>query len=302
MISQLEYAPHPLAKLIPPMTTEEFRELADDIGKYGLNEPIVLFEDKILDGLHRAKSCAKSGVPPRYIEFADLAPAIREAGPLRFVITKNLKRRHLTTSQKSAVAAKLVEQMALAEKNGAGISRSNERKIAGKRGRPAEGGEKTVVVAAALGVSPASVKRARKVLKESPKQFEKIAAGKLTVGKAAKDESASEKKKAALVAAYARVEKVCGKVLGNAARNKARLKTAKDLLAFVEQSDADMKQQAGLIEIGWPLKKARSYKAKNLTMNHTLADFANKAATSGFNLTVEIDGWRFTVARSKNAA
>jgi hypothetical protein len=33
MISQLEYAPHPLAKIFPPMSAEELRELADDIGK-----------------------------------------------------------------------------------------------------------------------------------------------------------------------------------------------------------------------------------------------------------------------------
>ena len=223
----------------------------------------------MLDGTHRQEACANSGREPRYVPFKG-----QEVEALSYVVSRNMRRRHLTTSQKSMVGAKLIKQMELAEKNVAGSFGSRELLIARKPGRPAEGGEKTAVVATALGVSQASVKRARKILKESPEKAEKIAAGKLTVGKAAQDASAAEKKKAAREAAISRIGKICGKALANAVRDRARLKTSKDVVAFADQSDDDMKAQAGLIEIGWGFQQAKLYRSKKLTLRHSLNDLA----------------------------
>lgn len=294
MITTVKHKPHELAKAFPRMSADELRELAADIKKNGLQDPIVLYEGKVLDGTHRQEACAISGVEPRYVPFKG-----QEAEAISFVISRNMRRRHLTASQKAMLAAKLIEQMELAEKNGAEISSSRELLRTGKPGRPAEGGEKTVVVGASLGVSPASVKRARKILKESPKKAKEIAAGKLTVGKATRDEAKIQAAKQRYEAAIARIRNVCGKALADAVRNGSRLKNQKDALAFADQTDAAMKAQQGLIENGWTLKKARSYKAKNLTLKSTLGDFSNKAAASGSELTVDIEGWRFAVTRTK---
>ncbi|MBV9289672.1 MAG: hypothetical protein JO288_17975 [Hyphomicrobiales bacterium] len=77
------------------------QSLTDDIRAHGLLDPIVLFEQRILDGRNRAAACESAGVAPRYVEFQG---AREEA--LMFVVSHNLKRRHLT---KQAIADTLVE-------------------------------------------------------------------------------------------------------------------------------------------------------------------------------------------------
>ena len=44
---------HPYCKIFPAMSQEEMKELADDIGKRGLLEPIIKYEGTILDGRSR---------------------------------------------------------------------------------------------------------------------------------------------------------------------------------------------------------------------------------------------------------
>ena len=41
---------HPLADLFPMMSDEEFKALVQDIGEHGQVEPIIIYENKILDG------------------------------------------------------------------------------------------------------------------------------------------------------------------------------------------------------------------------------------------------------------
>lgn len=93
---------HPLADLFPMMEGEAFTDLVDDIREHGLREPIVLLDGEVLDGRNRLKACRESGVEPRFTEFHGNDPAA-------FVISLNLKRRHLSESQRSMVAAKLAK-------------------------------------------------------------------------------------------------------------------------------------------------------------------------------------------------
>jgi ParB-like chromosome segregation protein Spo0J len=44
---------HALANIFPPLEGEDFDALVADIKAHGLHEPVVLFEDKILDGRNR---------------------------------------------------------------------------------------------------------------------------------------------------------------------------------------------------------------------------------------------------------
>ncbi len=62
-----------------------------------------MLENKILDGIHRYKACLAVGVAPRFRAY--------EGGePLAFVLGLNLRRRHLTTTQRALVAARVMPE------------------------------------------------------------------------------------------------------------------------------------------------------------------------------------------------
>ena len=92
--------PHPICLLMPSADEDELQSLTEDIRAHGLLDPIVLFENRILDGRNRAAACESAGREPRYVEFE----GTREEA-LMFVVSHNLKRRHLT---KQAIADTLV--------------------------------------------------------------------------------------------------------------------------------------------------------------------------------------------------
>lgn len=99
-VKPADFKPHPLADLFPMMDDDAFLDLAQDIEKHGQREPIIIYENKILDGRNRYKACQMLGFSPRFKEY-------NGNDALGFVISLNLKRRHLTESQRSMVAANL---------------------------------------------------------------------------------------------------------------------------------------------------------------------------------------------------
>jgi N6-adenosine-specific RNA methylase IME4/ParB-like chromosome segregation protein Spo0J len=91
---------HQLAELFPLLEGEEFDALVSDIKSNGQREPIVLFEGKILDGRNRYRACLRTQIKPIFKNY-------RDNDPLAFVISLNLKRRHLNESQRAWVASKI---------------------------------------------------------------------------------------------------------------------------------------------------------------------------------------------------
>jgi hypothetical protein len=94
---------HPLANLFPLIEGTEFDDLVADIQINGQREDVVLLAGKVLDGRNRYRACLAAGVAPRIVNFS---PDVH-GEPLPFVISKNLKRRHLNESQRAMVAAQL---------------------------------------------------------------------------------------------------------------------------------------------------------------------------------------------------
>ena len=90
---------HSYCDLLPEMTTDDFNALVSDIKENGLINPIVLFNDRILDGKHRYKACLELGIDPKIETFIG-----SKEQALHYVISQNIARRHLLTSQKAALA------------------------------------------------------------------------------------------------------------------------------------------------------------------------------------------------------
>ena len=91
---------HDLADIFPLLAGDEAKALARDIREHGLHELITLLEGKILDGRNRYNACLDVGVEPRFTLYQGDNPAA-------YVVSRNLKRRHLNESQRAMVAKKL---------------------------------------------------------------------------------------------------------------------------------------------------------------------------------------------------
>jgi ParB-like chromosome segregation protein Spo0J len=92
---------HPVADTFPLLKGKKFDELKEDIRVQGLREPIWTYQGRIIDGRNRYRVCQELGIT---------APTQEWAGPgtvVEFVISKNLRRRDLSASQRAMIAAAL---------------------------------------------------------------------------------------------------------------------------------------------------------------------------------------------------
>lgn len=296
------YENHPIANIFPEMGEDELKALAADIKKNGLQDRIVLHEDKVLDGRHRQKACIMAGVEPGYIGFAALGEDVRKQGPLNYVISRNLHRRHLTTSQRSQIAVELIPAFQKAEEEARKSAEvtapkgatSSDAKEAGKeddKKSKSKGGKTTAKVAKAMGVSPRSVERAKKIAKESPEKAAKIKAGKSTVGKETRNISAEQKRKQALADAHKRL-----KQFGIDAKHEL-FKTPKDALVVAGQSDAELKRTTPLLNAGWSFKQAKAYQAKKVELKTKVEELLDRADAEGGEFHFDIDGYKIDIER-----
>jgi hypothetical protein len=93
---------HPLANLFPMLSERETDDLGADMRDNGQVETVKLHRGMILDGRNRYTAGVKVGLAIRAEVFEGT-----DRDALNWVISKNLKRRHLTESQRAMVAAKL---------------------------------------------------------------------------------------------------------------------------------------------------------------------------------------------------
>lgn len=152
---------HPLSEIFPLMGAVELRELAVDIEKRGLEQAIVVYEGKILDGRNRYRACGMVEVDPIYEDY-------KGDDPRGFVLSQNLHRRHLTVGQRAALGA---EQSTT---TGPGGDHSVNLPNAISNSKAAE----------EMNVSEKSVRVARKIKKKSPNTFEKLKSGKMSLNEA----------------------------------------------------------------------------------------------------------------------
>lgn len=143
------------------MSADEFDSLKIDIGENKLREAIWTYDGQIIDGRNRYNACIAIGEEPRYRPYDGDREDL-----VAFVVSLNLKRRHLNESQRAMVAAKLANL---------------------DEGRPSKtpqicGVSSQAHAAGLLNVSERSVSSAKKVLTSGvPELVEAVNSGELPV-------------------------------------------------------------------------------------------------------------------------
>ena len=172
---------HPAANLFPMMDEAALAELADDIKKNGLMERIVIHDGQILDGRNRLKACEMAGVTPLFTN-----PNGAITSPTIYVVSKNLHRRHLTISQRAAIAAEMLPMLQEEARHRQMSSLRNQPHSSSSRILEDDKGSRgsSEKAASALGISHWSVESANAVKKATPEVFEQIKKGEVTVNAA----------------------------------------------------------------------------------------------------------------------
>ena len=188
----MEYEAHELSLAFPGMPAGQFRRFAADIKANGLNNPIVLFEGKILDGRHRYRACLEVGVKPAFREFMEGNPDESSHGdPVAYVQSENAARRQLTESQ---IAYSIThpnilefEKRRARERQSHGETAPGQTLSADRRTASPDPGRASEKLAEKAGVGRRSVERAIKVRENGvPELNEAVAKGEVSLNMAEK--------------------------------------------------------------------------------------------------------------------
>lgn len=176
---------HPVANLFPLLQGEEFEELKRDIAQNGLIQPIWLHPDgRIVDGRNRWRACLETNTNIR-IETWDES---RQGSLVDFVISLNLKRRHLTSSQRAAVAVELLPMLEeeARERQLATLKQKQEQQPLVKFLTNGDGnnGKAAQQAAEISQTNRQYVSDAKRLKEEAPALFEQIKNGHLTIPQA----------------------------------------------------------------------------------------------------------------------
>ena len=219
------YSYHPACKLFPKLPDDQLRDLADDIKRNGLQNPIVLLNGKILDGRNRLAACKIAGVEPRFKEWRG------KGSPVEWVISQNLMRRHLSASQKAVVALDLLpllEKEAKQRQRRSNEYRGNGRsaqKCADRNGK----GKAAEAAARIVGVSSRYVESVKAIKGKAPELLDIIRADDLNVTEATKLASlpVRERGKVLRLANGHPLTSATVKSLTTQVRNETRVRSAK---------------------------------------------------------------------------
>ena len=167
---------HTAANLFPLMNDAEYAALVEDIRQHGQREPIWLHEGQILDGRNRYRACVQLGVEPRFETWDGTGLLVA------FVVSLNLHRRHLTSSQLAVVALEVERELAKEAKErqrgGQGGVLLSQKIEQAKEGKAAE------QAAQLLNTNRQYVSDAKKIERNAPELLEDMRSGLLSVPEA----------------------------------------------------------------------------------------------------------------------
>lgn len=187
---------HPAAELFPLIEGDEYDQLVADVETNGLLEPVwVMTDGALLDGRNRVRACVKTSTPieTRTYEGSD---------PVGFVVSLNLKRRHLTTGQRAMLALTLEPMLSADAKQRQGQRNDlvqNDNIPADLPECSERERESRERAASLTGTSGRAVSQAKRVRQQAPDLAEKIQSGELALDRAdriVRDREAAERRAA----------------------------------------------------------------------------------------------------------
>jgi hypothetical protein len=177
---------HPVADLFPMLDTDEMAELVADITANGLNEPGWLTPDgTLLDGRNRNAACITAGVAMQWRTYTG-------DDPIGFVVSANIRRRHLTDGQKGFIALELVPlyEAEARQRQADAAAQTNQRRsgtLGADLHQAQERAPRTTDHAAkSIGTSGRVVAQAKRIAQHAPDLAEKVKAGELAIDAAEK--------------------------------------------------------------------------------------------------------------------
>jgi hypothetical protein len=184
-VNEQEREYHPAANIFPLMQGAEYEDLKADIAANGLREAIWLHKDgRIIDGRNRHRACLDTDTLPQFRTWGGKGSLVS------FVVSLNLHRRHLSSSQRAAAA---IEMLPLYEAEAkerqvtlAGTRRNDEADLPQLIAEGATG-EARDIVAQDFGTNRQYVSDAKRLNEEAPDIFERVKLGKTTIPKANKE-------------------------------------------------------------------------------------------------------------------
>ena len=191
---------HPIANLFPMMNNDEYAALVADIHQHGQREPIWLLDDAILDGRNRWQACRDLGIRPLTRDYTGSADA---ASLINFVVSLNLKRRHLNSGQRAIVALGIEKALAEeAAKNTGGRPRKGESeqepleifpKVSEASNTPIHAAKQAAEI---MGTNPHYITDAKTIAQEAPDLIDEILNGGMTLPEAKREIKVRKKEQA----------------------------------------------------------------------------------------------------------
>lgn len=99
---------HPVAALFPLMADADpdaFAGMVADIKENGQTDPIIVKGSEIVDGRNRLAACAEAGVDPAFAQWS----APKGVTVEKWIVSRNLHRRHMSTSARAMLIPDLVK-------------------------------------------------------------------------------------------------------------------------------------------------------------------------------------------------
>jgi hypothetical protein len=186
-----ELKPHPAAEVFALMNEDERAGMVAGMREHGYRKehPVIICAGLVADGRNRLAACLETGVEPWFADYEG-------DDVLSFIVSANLDRRHLNTSQRAMAAVDFIPFYAAAarekqrEAGGDKVSDearalcpNSDKTLAETENRPIRATEQA---GKKLGVGRQITDEARQVRLNAPELAEEVKAGRLTVAAALK--------------------------------------------------------------------------------------------------------------------